>query len=343
MSRDFASATAARSWRDIPQQVKPRAMSSEGRRRLVARVLGWTGGGAALLLAGWGAWQVAAVWRSDAAPIPAAAQAAPIRSIELETDGVLDQAWLERTLALPPHATLTGLDLGLLRDRIQASGQVSAAALIRNFPATLAVHLTERPPMARVMAEQDGGVRRAWLVSRDGVVFDGVGYDPAMLDSLPWLDGVKLTRQGRGFAPIDGMATAAKLLAQAKLEAEPLYRTWQVVSLARLGADGEIEVRTRGGLRVIFGTEEDFFRQLARLDFMLEAAPAAGPPLAEVNLALGPQVPATFAPAFAAASDSAKAASDRSAGGAAPSRLPPAKAGPAASAPFSLNLSLHSL
>ena len=144
-------------------------MSRKGRRRLVRRVLGpAVGGGGALLLAGWGVSEVAAVWRSDAAEIPAAAQAAPIRSIELVTDGVLDQAWLERTLALPPHATLTGLDLNQLRDRIQASGQVRAAAIIRNFPATLAVHLTERPPVARLMAEQDGGGRRAWLVSRDG-------------------------------------------------------------------------------------------------------------------------------------------------------------------------------
>ena len=93
-----------------------------------------------------------------------------------------------------------------------------------------------------------------------------------MVDSLPWLDGVKLSRQGEGFAPIDGMATVSDLLATATLEAEPLYRTWRVVSLARLGSDDEIEVRTRGGLRVIFGTGEDFLRQLARLDIVLDTA-----------------------------------------------------------------------
>ena len=45
-----------------------------------------------------------------------------------------------------------------------------------------------------------------------------------MVKTLPWLDGVKLSRQGAGFAPLAGMASVAELLAQAKLEAAPLYR-----------------------------------------------------------------------------------------------------------------------
>ena len=76
------------------------------------------------------------------------------------------------------------------------------------------------------------------------------GFDPAMVATLPWLDGVKLARRGAGFAPIAGMKAVADLLASAKLEAEGLYRTWQVVSLARLASDGEIEVHTRDGMKV---------------------------------------------------------------------------------------------
>ncbi len=60
------------------------------------------------------------------------------------------------------------------------------------------------------------------------------------------------------------------LLASAKLEAENLYRTWEVVSLARLASDGEIEVRTRDGMRVVFGTHEDYLRQIARLDLLVD-------------------------------------------------------------------------
>ena len=66
------------------------------------------------------------------------------------------------------------------------------------------------------------------------------------------------------------MKAVSDLLASAKLEAENLYRTWQVISMARLASDGEIEVRTRDGMRVIFGTREDYLRQIARLDLLVD-------------------------------------------------------------------------
>ena len=144
--------------------------------------------------------------------------------------------------------------------------------------------------------------KRFALVARDGVVYDGVGYDPAMLRTLPWLDGVKLLREGSGFARIDGMETAADLLSRAKFEAEPRYSTWRVVSLARFKEDGDIAVRTADGLTIIFGTREDFFRQLARLDLLLDTAakaPAGQPAVREINLSLGSQVPVAFAAAQA--------------------------------------------
>jgi cell division protein FtsQ len=267
-------------------------MSALGRKRLLGGVLSWVGGGAALLLVAWGGWEGIAVWRGDGAGMPLAAKNAPLKYIELTTNGVLDHAWLVRTLELPADATLPGLDLERLRRRLLQSGQVSMATLIRQFPATLAVDVAERQPVARIRLQDGAGPARDFLAARDGVVFAGEGYDPAMVASLPWLDGVRPARRPGGYAPIPGMATVAELLAQAKLEAEPLYRTWQVVSLAGLASDGEIEVRTRAGVRVTFGTQEDFFQQLARLDLLLDTAPAG---VSAINLALGRKVPVSFA------------------------------------------------
>jgi cell division protein FtsQ len=114
---------------------------------------------------------------------------------------------------------------------------------------------------------------------------------------------VRLARRGAGFAPIAGVAAAADLMALAKLEADAMYRTWQVVSLARVESDGLIEVRTRDGLKILFSTTGDYLRQLARLDLLVAAA-KEDPlrPLREINLALGSQVPVRFgtaAPALA--------------------------------------------
>ena len=302
---DAIALPAMRSWRDIPQQVRPRAMSKEGRRRLRLRLLRATAGVVVLGLLGWGAWEVASALQDDGKSAPAAASVGPIKAISLATDGVLDRGWLTRTLALPKNPNLMGIDLGNLRARVLASGQARTAAIIRDFPSTLSVRISERSPVARIQAPAGDPDVRALLVARDGVVYKGSGYDPAMIASLPWLDGVKLARQGGRFAPIEGMPAVAELLSSAQLETGPVYRTWQTVSLTRLQSDREIDVRTRDGLTVTFSAQSDYFRQLAKLDMLLDLAKASpDKTLRDINLALGGQVPVSVAAAAGPAAPS---------------------------------------
>ena len=150
-------------------------------------------------------------------------------------------------------------------------------------------------PVARLSAQDKDDAPRTLLIARDGVVYEGVGYDAPMVQTLPWLNGVKLTRVGGTFQPIVGMESVADLLAKTKIEAEHLYNTWRVVSLARLESDSEIDVTTRNGAQITFSLTEDFFRQLANLDAILDAA-AAHPENSPrtINLAVGTQVPVAF-------------------------------------------------
>jgi cell division protein FtsQ len=313
MTRELESPLSARHWRNIPQQVKPRAMSREGRWRLTLVFLRWLGGAAALAVAGWGAWQGAAIWRGSPAALGVGAAAVPLQHLTLTTDGVLDRAWLEKTLALPKNASLPQLDLPQLRARVLASGQAKEATLIRDYPATLAVHLAERTPVARI---KTAGADSPLLVDQWGAVYDGVGYTPTLLDTLPWLDGIRLVRQDQGFAPIPGMGHVADLLRAAQSDAPHLYRNWRVVSLARLQADGDIEVRTKDQMEVIFGTQDEFFLQLARLDTLLDTARAQGTPaIVKIDLSLpSPDsarpagIPVTFADGAAAGGATAPAA-----------------------------------
>ncbi len=283
-----------RSWREIPQQVRPRAMSGEGRRRLAMGAMRATMGALVFGLVCWGAWQMAAVIREKPDAMPDSAKTDRVKSLVLVTDGVLDKNWLARTLSIPPDATLMGLDLDQLRARVLGDPQVSMAAVVRNFPDRLTVRISERSPVVRMMAQSGADAPAVLLVSRDGVAFSGTGFDPAMVATLPWLDGVKLTRAGKGYAPVAGMKAVSDLLATARLEADELYRTWQVISLERLDSDGAIEVHTSGGMKVVFGTREDYLRQIARLDLLVDASTDPTRPIREVNLALGSQVPVTF-------------------------------------------------
>jgi len=280
-------------------------MSREGRRRLTVGAFRAALGSLVLGSVAWGAWETASVLRENTAAAPDAAASERVRSLVLVTDGVLDKNWLARTLAIPANASLMGLDLIRLRTRILGDAQVSAATVERNFPDTLTVRISERSPVARLMAQSGGNSPWMLLVSRDGAVFEGAGFDQAMVASLPWVDGVKLVRRGASIAPIEGMQAVASLLASAKLEAETLYRTWQIVSLARLASDGEIDVYSRGGMKATFATGEDYLRQIARLDLLIDASADPTRPLREVNLALGTRVPVTYGTAAPTFGDSA--------------------------------------
>jgi cell division protein FtsQ len=294
MIKDSHALPETRTWREIPQQVRPRAMSSEGRRRLVMRTMRATMGTVAIGLVSWGAWQVVGSLKENQGAMPDSAKTERVRSLVLVTDGVLDRNWLARTLSIPPSATLMGLDLGRLRSKVLGDPQVSSADIARNFPDTLTVRISERSPVVRMMAQGGTEAPRMLLVSRDGVAFSGTGFDPDMVSSLPWIEGVHLVQAGSAFAPIEGMKAVSELLATARLEAEGLYRTWQVVSVGRLAADGEIEVWSKAGMKVVFGTTEDYLRQIARLDLLVDASTDRTRPLREVNLALGAQVPVAY-------------------------------------------------
>ncbi len=272
-------------------------MSAEGKRRATLRMLKIAGTVVSLGLLAWGGLEVADALRDQpgsASSVPSA----PLSELVLATDGVLDRAWVSRTLALPRGASLMSLDLFQLRARLLASGQVRAATLTKNFPATLAVNLSERSPVARLQVQDSPDEARTLLVARDGTVFEGINYDPKLVETLPWLAGLRLTRQGGVFQPVPNMETVADLLAKAKLEAEHLYATWRTVSLEFLAKDNEIKVATRDGQAITFSTTEDYFRQLANLDAILDAAKAHPErALREINLAVGSQVPAAFSPA----------------------------------------------
>lgn len=247
------------------------------------RVLGFS---AAVGMIGWLGWQVINVLEGDARRMPAAAKAVVVEHVLLITNGVLDDDWIRKTLALPKNAALMGLDLKELCQRVEASGQVSKATLKLNFPDTLAVTLVERSPVARLLAKFGDDMRKELLVARDGVVFEGEAFDPEMIKTLPWIEVTALKRRGQTIEPIGGMETVAELLDKAKHEATDLYQNLNVVSLVRLPTDGEIEVRLRDETKIIFGTREDFFRQIARLELLLDTAVKTHPGKAMVGIDL---------------------------------------------------------
>ncbi len=294
MSSSAAIPPPSRSWRDIRQGAGARTLSRAGRRRMVLGSVKVGLACAFLLGCAWAGLSLYQTWESDPARLREPAQAAPLRQILFATDGVLDREWMDRTLALPRGTGLMTLDLSALERRLLASGQVRSVVLRRRFAdGTLVVNVRERTPVARLMVQAGGSAPALWLAAADGVVYEGCGYEASGLARLPWLDGVALRRAARGgFEPIERMDLVARLLGSAEGLVPQLFAGWEVVSLARLAGDGEIVVRSREIPEVIFSADEDYARQLAKLDYIVDNLRAHGaPPVARVDLALGSQVP----------------------------------------------------
>lgn len=298
MNRNATPFPSARSWRDIPQEIAPRSMSREGRRRLTMGLVKACVLTVVVAVGGWAAFELVELWQHDPAKLAAPVKSEPLRAIKLNTDGVLDLEWIQARLKLPKGVTLMELDLADLQGKLLSDGQVKTAVLTRRFPDTLVASLQERSPVGRLRAADSSGNPVDLLVARDGVVFSGSNFSDTMVSSLPWLGGVTLHRSGAGFVPISGMETVADLLVTAQGNVPALYRNWKVISLERLASDGEIVVKTTDPMEVVFGTRDDFFKQVALLDAVLaEIRLHPQNPVSTINLTYGKQqVPVSFSP-----------------------------------------------
>jgi len=304
----------ARSWRNISQGGAAHVTTKAGRRRRLAAAVR----NAALVAVGLGAlWAGVEVYLTleyNPSRLKEPVRAVPLRQIAFSTDGVLNRAWLDRTLSLPSEASLMTLDLVALERRLLASGQVKIASLRRRFgDNTLVVALQERSPVVRIQVQEGDSSPRLAYVARDGVVYLGEGAGPAGAERLPWLDGVRLRRTPRhDFEPVPGMELVADLLATAQTLAPELSDGWTIVSLSRLAADQEIAVRSRDIPEIVFDAKESFSHQIAKLAYIADSLRRQNlPPMQRVNLALGEQVPVEMqaaAPSKAAAPAAARPA-----------------------------------
>jgi cell division protein FtsQ len=139
-----------------------------------------------------------------------------------------------------------GLDLVAIRARVAALPRIESVRVTRDYPSSLRITVTERPPVASVSA---GSVY--WLIAADGTVLDAAASRPADLPyvaSVPLPDGVG---PGTRLPPGNELANALTALGGM---APQLKR--QVAGVDARTLDS-LEFTLKDGTRVLYGLAVD--------------------------------------------------------------------------------------
>lgn len=259
-----------RSWREVCRRGKSNALTPEARRRkltMLARNIGIASATISIMALGGLLYYL---HTTQPATVKISGSGQPLRQLYFDTDGVLDQTWLQETLKLPKNAGLLDIDIYELDEKLEADSQVRAATVRRSFPDGLVVNVNEYQPVMRVMVRDPEGTLSAMLVADNGEVYTGKGYAAETLKRLPYVAGVQLHEVEGEISPIDGVPVVAELLQAARIMVPSLYADWRVVKLDRFDDRvaapwSVIIVQTRSHGEILFAPK-NFEEQLMQLD-----------------------------------------------------------------------------
>ncbi len=281
------STSKSPSWRDIRQTVSSKKITVHAKKRFWKYLAKTLAASATVVGIGLGIVYLVSYFDSEKTSAVSLVESTPIEEVILLTDGVLPDEWITKRLELPDGVGLMEVDIEGIKNRLEAEGQVKSAVITRDFPGTLVVSLHEQVPVIRLLARSKNGQTQMMLVGKDGVVYKGQGYSRQLLRGLPFLDGVRLVREGNGFKPIPGIDSISDLLQLTRQEAPHLYSTWKTVSLKD---SPRLTVKTKDVSEIVF-EPGNFRRQLAKLDYILDYyRRAAGEDMERIDLSFRDQV-----------------------------------------------------
>ncbi len=217
---------------------------------------------------------------------------AVLKRVYFETNGVLDEAWLEPVIEPLQGTAIESIDIDTLRQRLESVGQVAQARVVRVYPDSLRILLKEHSPVVRLAVPSGpNGAYQLLLVSDQGVVYKGINVPAASLRRMPFLGGASVQRMGEGYAPVPGMPMVHELLELGRQLLPQQVGQWQVVDISRFsGQAGQLGdvlmIRTQSGEQLILPTEH-FEHSLRRLERIYEERSLGNiPAFNQIDLAL---------------------------------------------------------
>jgi cell division septal protein FtsQ len=157
--------------------------------------------------------------------------------VMFESDGVLSGKWFQRYFPDIMAAEVRQIDVGALKEQLEAHGQIVAATVTLSLPSNLMITLQERKPILRMRVRNADGSPSTLLIARDGVIYQGADYPVETLRNLPGVAGLRVRTTGQGYEPVKGLEAVAFLLQTAQKKLPAVYRHWQVVDLSDWNAE----------------------------------------------------------------------------------------------------------
>lgn len=210
--------------------------------------------------------------------------------VEVETTGKLRRDQVIEWADIPSQANLVLLDIRAIRERLLQQSEIGEARIRKILPNRLAIKVTERRPMARIVTNVIVGQGRAlmYAVDRQGVVMSPRPGEDFM--RLPEITGANMVDVVQG-EPVRSEAVMAAIELLAVIEQSPLRS-----KLGRLRVDVSddkvLRLTTSETGWVTFAKNPDIFeQQLDRLAKIIEYARRNSKKIQSVDLTVARNVP----------------------------------------------------
>lgn len=233
-----AAETPSRTWRDIAQSGGRKPTTPAARQRRFSLAMQATGAFLGLVLMAAAIGFLIYLANAPGRRLNFANPRDPVRQVSFTSNGVLTRDWFLRTQRELMGKPLMEVDLQAVKRTLLANGQVREAVAAINLPDRLEIRIAERQPILRArLAMPDGRVDRDWLIASDGVIFKGQLYPAKTMANLPFLAGLRFSRQGDGFAPLTGMEVVAECLEALRARLPEVYSSLRYVDCRKFAGD----------------------------------------------------------------------------------------------------------
>lgn len=198
----------------------------------------------AVVMVGWSVWWGSEMMYSEWV---LKNEALNLKRLEIRSNGLIPPAQLQRWARVREGENLMAIDLHQIKRSLELVPLIENAAIERQFPDTLRIHVTERRPIAQVRAFQtgEGGfVPQLFYVDRFGFVLlplqEQVEAWRALGESIPFISGMNadLLRPGRQITTVE---------LRAALE---LIERFNKTRMARVNALSNVDLSEKQALRV---------------------------------------------------------------------------------------------